>query len=205
MLKLIRRDLMLLFANWQVVIFLLFIPPVLSLIMGVDKINEIMMINIFIIGYFFTTITFSYETRIKPYLLIQSLPVTRVELVVSKYFFTFINFIIGLVYTVGALWIIQYFKILNVDSLDYSYIREVFVLLILSLSISLPGLLILRPRLGNIINTAVYIACLNLFIISPENIDQNLELLNSFAPLIVILYVLSLGISIWLYDRKDLV
>ena len=128
MLKLIRRDLMLLFANWQLIIFLLFIPPVLSLIMGVDKINEIMMINIFIIGYFFTTITFSYETRIKPYLLIQSLPVTRVELVVSKYFFTFINFIIGLVYTVGALWIIQYFKILNVDSLDYSYIREVFVL-----------------------------------------------------------------------------
>lgn len=205
MLKLIRRDLMLLFANWKLIIFLLFVPPVFLLLLGVDKINEFMMINIFIIGYFFTTITFSYETRIKPYLLIQSLPVTRVELVVSKYLFTFINFIIGLVYTVGVLWIIQYFKILNVDSLNYSYIREVFLLLILSLSISLPGLLILSPRLGNIINTAVYVACLNLFIVTPENTYENLELLNKFSPLIVILYVLSLGLSVWGYDRKDLV
>lgn len=204
MLKLIRRDLLLIFANWQILILWFLLIPFLVLVIGGDKVNEIMIANIIIIGYFFTTLTFSYETRIKPHLLIQSLPLNRYEVVISRYISTFMNFIIGVVYTVAYLWIVKHFKILNMDIINIYLIREAILILMLGLSISLAGFFILTPKGASILNSSVYIIGLNFFFIQPGITFRRYEISNGFSVIILILYFMSLGLSIYLYERKNL-
>lgn len=205
MLKFIRRDLLILFSSWKAYIPWFLILPILLLIFGVEKINEIMISSIFIIGFFLSTIPFSYDIRIKPYILMQSLPVTRKELVVSKYLSTLIFYIVGSVYTVSILWIIKYFEILNMDNLNFYFLKEAFLLLILTLSLSFPSYLIFKPKLGAFLNALSYMISIEIFLISPERTFGSLALLNKYGLVIVFIYLISLGISIWFYEIKDLV
>ena len=204
MLKLIRKDLLLLLANWQIGLISLLLMPFLVLVIGADKVSEVMIANIIIMGYFLTTLTFSYEIRIKPYLLIQSLPLKRSEVVISRYLSTFINFIIGVVYTVTYLWVIKYFNILNVDSFNIYLIKEALLIIMLGLSISLAGFFILKPKIATIITTSVYLIGLNFFFIQPETSFRRYEIPNEIGIIIVVLYFVSLGLSLWFYERKDL-
>lgn len=205
MLKLIRRDLSLIFANWQVGVLLLLLMPFLLLFIGAEKVNEAILANVLILGYFLTVLPFSYELRIKPYLLIQSLPISRSEVVISRYISTFINLIIGTIYSVIYLWIINKFKVLNVDTLNIKIIIEAFLIVILGLSISLPGFFILSPKGGTILNTAVYIIGLNFYFIQPGTNFRRYNISNKFGIAIMVSYIISLGLSIWFYERKDLV
>lgn len=205
MLKLIRRDLLLIFSNWKIGIFLFLLMPLMLLGIGAEGINEVIIINILAIGYLFTVIPFDDDLKMKPNLLIQSLPIRRVEVVISRYISIFVNFIIGVVYTVTYLWIIKYFKILNVDIFNIYIIKEAFLILILVSSITLPGFFVFKSRMAIGLGTfTLTIGSIN-FIIGPERVFGRLERLNYLSGIIIVLYFISLGLSIWFYERKDLV
>lgn len=204
MLKLIRKDLLLLLANWKISIFYILLVIFMFLIRGTEGINEITIISISIVGYFVTVMTFSYEIRIKPNILIQSLPISRAQVVLSRYLFSFIGFIIGLVCTVTCLWIVKSFKIFNVDIFNFQIIRESFLLLFLVLSLTLPILFTMRAKTASILTSIIYLTALNSLVTAPERVLGKLENLNYLSGIIVILYFVSLGLSLWLYEKKDL-
>ena len=204
MLKLIRRDLILLIANWQINIFYFLLMLLMVFGRGIEGINEIIIISISIVGYFLTVMTFSYEIRIKPNLLIQSLPVSRIQVVVSRYLSTFIGFIIGLVYTLASLWIIQRFKTFNVDIFNFQVLKESFLLLLLVVSLTLPIFFTMRPKTASVLTSLIYLTALNSLVTAPKRVLGRLESLNYLSGIIVISYFISLGLSIYLYEEKDL-
>lgn len=205
MFNLIKRDMRLLFANWKITIVYFIFMPLLLFIIGIDEANEMMIFSIVVLGYFFTILSFSYDYRIKPYLLIQSLPVSRKELVISKYISTFINLFIASVYTLLYLWIINLFKDLNVDIFNIALIKDAFLIVMLALSISLFGFFVFNPRGARTLSTIIYILGLNFFILQSGTTVRRYEISNRLGIIIIALYILSLGISLWSYERKYLV
>lgn len=205
MINLIKRDMILLFANWKTAIGYFIFMPFLLFFIGIDGANEMVIFSIVVLGYFFTILSFSYDYRNSTYLLIQSLPISRKEVVISKYISTFINLLISSVYTLAYMWIINLFKNLNVDMINITFIKEAFLIVMLGLSISLFGFFVFNPKGARILSTIIYILGLNFFILQPETTFRRYEISNKLGVIIIVLYIISLGLSIWIYERKDLV
>jgi len=151
---------------------------------------------------------FKYEVINKTHMLIHSLPIKKRDVVVSKYISIFINYFLGVILVGIYFGIISVFKIKIGENLSISLIRQTLIIFIITTSISLPAYFRLSPRLGNIVNIMIYIIIINIFVMgSSDNIDiftaLNAQRLN--LPIIVaIVYLISMVISIGLYETRDL-
>jgi len=141
-------------------------------------------------------------------MLIQSLPIKKRDVVLSKYISIFINYFLGVILVGIYFGIISVFRIKIGEGLSISLIWQTLIIFIFITSISLPAYFRLPPRLGNIVNVMIYIIIINIFVIgSSDNIDI-LTALNGQRfnlPIITpIVYLISMLISIVLYETKDL-
>ncbi|WMM25135.1 ABC-2 transporter permease [Tissierella sp. MB52-C2] len=201
MLNLIKKDFLLTFSSklpWMFII--LYVPFILFTIGTDNKFIGGLMIYTFV--YMLTTISFGYDTQVKTHILLQSLPIRKRDIVISKYLSILINYTIGFVVTGGYLWIINLLGFVDVDIFNLSMVISTLPIILLSLSISLPALFRLPPKIANVINMFIYIGIMN-FVIIPFGEYGNL--LNGLGlPIIAaIVYFLSMGISLWLYETRD--
>lgn len=140
--------------------------------------------------------------------LFHSLPIKRWEYVLSKYISVIINYILITIYTLILLWILRFWGFDHLDYIDINTLRESFIMVLGTFSLLLPIFFMIFNERGTIGNT---------FILSI--IVRNFEYTDSRAPInsliqsiksgslmiMVLIYLISLGISIWSYNRKDLV
>ena len=207
MLNLIRKDLLLNFSNKQSMVFLILFFPFMLLILEKNSTN-IYSLMILSYGYILNNMPFKYEVINKTHMLIHSLPIKKKDVVISKYISIFINYFLGVILVVIYFGIISVFKIKIGENLSISLIRQTLIIFTFTTSISLPAYFRLPPRLGNIVNIMIYIIIINIFVMgSSNNIDiftaLNAQRLN--LPIIVaIVYLISMGISIGLYETRDL-
>ncbi|SHE47709.1 ABC-2 family transporter protein [Tissierella praeacuta DSM 18095] len=207
MLNLIRKDLLLNFSSKQSVIFLILFFPFMLLVLETNSTN-IYSLMILSYGYVLNNMPFKYEVINKTHMLIQSLPIKKRDVVLSKYISMFINYFLGVILVGIYFGIISVFRIKIGESLSISLIWQTLIIFIFITSISLPAYFRLPPRLGNIVNVMIYIIIINIFVIgSSDNIDI-LTALNGQRfnlPIITaIVYLISMLISIVLYETKDL-
>lgn len=209
MINLIKKDLKLNFAIKASLISLVLFLPFMLIVMGIKEGEKLYSLMILSYGYILMNMPLKYDAREKPHMLIQSLPVKKRDVVISKYISMLIYYLIGLVYT----WIV--FNLLDLvgfginGSLSLITIKETFFIFIPVTSISLPAYLRLPPKLGNILNVIIYVTMLNLFVFMPGG-NNLMNIVNKYSSnglmmtiIIAIIYFLSMGISILLYETRD--
>ncbi|MDR7855431.1 ABC-2 transporter permease [Tissierella sp.] len=208
MLNLIKKDLLLIFSIKSNVITLVLFFPLMMLILGSENTTGVYSLMLISYGFVLSSIPFKYELRDKPHMLIQSLPIKKKDIVISRYLAMFIYFLIGLVYT----WICFYiFKLLGFEydgKFDILTIKQSLLVLLFSSSISFPAQFRLPPKLSNIANIIIFILIINITSAISDEIGSML-LSNYFqGPLVLLLvgiiYLLSMLISIGLYETRDL-
>lgn len=204
MINLIRRDLVLLFSSKSTIITLLLFIPLFSLILGMEPGYSIVLLSIVTLGYMLTLVSFNFEVKNKPYVSILSLPIKRREVVISKYIEIFINYIIAVVFAFIYSKILSVFGVNITGNFDIFTLKQAFLILIVGLSISLPLQFLLPPKIANFINTLFYISILNYFSVRlGDEIFENLSGMVQFTLSIVIFFI-SMGLSILLYKKRDL-
>ncbi|CAK7077185.1 ABC-2 transporter permease [Tissierella sp.] len=201
MLNLIKKDFLLTFSNKQSWILIILYVPFILFTMGTD--NEFVVnLMIYTFVYMLATMPFGYEVQTKPHILLQSLPIKKRDIVISRYLSIFVNYVIGFVITGGYLWIISLLGFIDVDNFNLSLVGYTLPIVLLSLSISLPALFRLPPKIASIANIFVYIFIMNFVIVTSYKFQ---DILNGLGlPVIAaIVYLLSMGISLWLYETRD--
>jgi len=211
MLALIKKDFKLNFAVKSSLISLVLLVPFMVFIMEINNIDRIYPFVILSFGYILTNIPFKYEAREKPHLLMQSLPIKKRDIVISKYITALINYCIAL----AIAWILFnlidliYFK--TEMSLNLKVIKETFFAYILITSINLPSQFRFSHKLANVVNVFVYVIIVNFFIFMADE-TTIIKLLNKsiliddLLVLVVtaIIYFISMILSIYLYKTRDL-
>ena len=180
MISLIKRDLKLNFATKASVIFLIIFLPFLMLIMEINDIERIYPFMILSYGYILTSMPFRYDAREKADLLIQSLPIKKRDVVISKYISALINYLIALSYTWFVLSILDLIKLGIGVNLNLTIIKETVFVFILVSSISLPAYLRLPPKLAGVVNVIIFVIILNIFVFMPGDKDIT-NIINIFG------------------------
>lgn len=135
------------------------------------------------------------------------LPIKRWEYVLSKYISVIINYILIVMYTLIFLWVLRFWNFNHLDYLDINTLRESFLVMLGTFSLLIPMFFMMSS------DWDIYS---NLFIISliVRNFDHAVNKIpinrliesikaSSFA-IMILIYLLSFGISVWIYNRKDL-
>lgn len=206
MFNLIRKDFLVTFANKFAFYLLLGMVPLLMLFMDNFDSNMIFMYSVLTFVFICTRTPFAYEIKDKPHLLIQSLPVTKTDIVISKYLSFFIYFTIGAVFTLVYLLFLTLLGFINISNLMLETVIITLATSILLLSISLPAEFMFSPKTSNLVNIIVYVIFLNFFIIGDSPLLQFINLFSDFrigiALIIFVVYFLSIGISVLLYRNR---
>lgn len=169
------------------------------------------------LAYVFSTGSFAYEEKNKCDLVTSSLPITRKEIVLSKYIGILIFAILSLIGT-SILGIV--FSLTNIGGFKIQYVTLteiksiIFSCIVLS-SIMLPIYFKFGYLKGKIVNIVVYLSffIVSMFVITCSEFKQIKNILNFINSstgnmlmlvIVVITYVLSMYISITTYSNKDL-
>lgn len=209
MLSLIKKDLIVSFSNKVTnVMFILFFPFILFL-SRIEDINQIFMFSTFSFAFIMTKIPFSYEERDRSHIFTQSLPITKGDIVISKYLSIFLNFLIGLMYTFVYMWLTNIIGIINMDKIPTSIIWSTLGFTVLALSLSTPIHFRFSFKIANFVNIFFYIIIVSYIMLSE---DLFLKLLNikfngNFSKLIIVggiigIYFISMAVSIGLYKTR---
>lgn len=208
MIKLIKKDLILTyFSKGAITLILFFIPFVMFLIDFQIK-ERIIAVVIFTITYVLAIGPFEHEEKSRPHMLIQSLPIKKNEIIISKYIGMFVNYILALVYTGIGLWIIKFLGNSSVDSLNLSIIKITLPIVIIFHSIILPILIRLSTKVASAIGMGIFVFINNTYLIYDYE-KTCMRLLETSKPLLVpimviIILFISIGLSIALYENRDL-
>lgn len=204
MFNLIRKDFLLMVSSKSTILMFLMFLPILQLALGRDNPTSIAFINIILIGYALTTMSFAFEVKNKPYITIRSLPIKTTDIVISKYLQMFINYIIAIVFTFIYIKFLNLFGFQVLGSFDITMLKLSFLLIVLSLSISLPLQFILPPKIANFVNVFIYISLMNNF--SSDFYDSTFANLGDPTTVILLIsaFFISMGISTLLYKNRNL-
>lgn len=211
MLSLIKKDFKLIFGSKQTVFFMLLYIPIMLLLIENDSSREyIYMIIIMTYAYMITTMTFSYDVTYKTHLLVQSLPVKKNEIVISKYILLFINFIISVIYGGIYIWILNKLNISNIDFFNLSKLKIALPVVIIALSMALPAFIRLPSKIASFVNIFIYVTIVNFFGMNVSNLENILSnslfsMFNGFGFTLValVIMVVSMITSIMLYRSRD--
>ena len=209
MINLIKKDMLLNFSNKPTNIMLLIFFPIILFVLGIKSVNLLFMFSTFSFAFLMNKINFVYETRDKSHIFTQSLPVTKRDIVISKYISVLANFILGAIYTLIYMWISKIMGLINVDKIDVSTILLTLGFTVVVQSISMPMQIRFPSRLSNFINMLIYITSINLILSVEDLFHQILNFnLNSIYNVLVIIggialvYFVTMGISISLYKTR---
>ncbi len=210
MINLIKKDLLVSYSNKISIIMILMYFPLILLILGTRDINSIFIFSTFSFCFIMIKIPFSYEIKDKPHIFIQSLPVKKSDIVISKYISILVNFAIAIVYTFVYMWISSVIGLIDVDKIELSTILYTLAITIVALSISLPTQFRFSPKMANFLNMFLYIGMINIIIAGGDTVLKliNLDFHNLYNLLglvggILALYLISIVISISLYKTRN--
>lgn len=204
MFNLIRKDFSLLFSSKSSIFTFLVFIPLYRLVLGMNPSYSIVFLSIVTLGYLLTVVSFAFEIKNKPYIVISSLPTKKRDIVISKYIELFINYTIAVIYTFIYSKFLSLFGVNISGIFDISTLKYAFLVLALGLSISLPLQFSLPQKIANFINIFFYISFFNYFFSTGgENLFKNLNGINQFI-LTAIIFLTSMGLSLLLYRHRDL-
>lgn len=206
MLNLIRKDFLVTYSNkFAFYMLLLLIPLLLFFIDNFDS-NTSFMYSVLTFVFISTRTPFAYDMKDKPHLFIQSLPVTKTDIVISKYISIFVNFLIGSIFTTLYISFLSLFNLLDISVLKFSTVIFTLSVSIFLVSISLPAEFMFTPKMSNLINIIIYVTFLNLFIIGDNRILNFINIFSDYrigiGLILVLLYFSSMGLSIVLYKNR---
>ena len=141
MLGTLKRDLLLMVSSKQVIILWLFYIPLLIFVVD-SFVPEVLYYMIIVFYTYLASITsFSYDITGKSKYIMNSLPISRREVVLYKYLSTFIYFAITIVYAGIYLWIINALKLAHVDYFNLRAIVNAIPAVMISTSLVYPAFL----------------------------------------------------------------
>lgn len=209
MLRLLIKDIKVLRKDWKSFVFLYLAMPMASLLFSDDIYMEKMGV-VFLITVLTAIMSFSYDDKGKSQKLILSLPVTRKELVLSKYIivpiFIAINFSFAYIYSL-------IFNYLGLSSNSFARINEnmgVILIILVVVSICLPWYFVFSHRVAWAISLMVTFGFNNAFSsIFRDRLPFTGGLYTSYGGLGalglgLIILLFSAGISIAAHKGKDL-
>lgn len=207
MFNLIRKDFLVTFSNkFAFYLLLVMIPLFLFSIDGFDA-NTAFSYSILTFVFISTRTPFAYEVKGKPHLFIQSLPVTKLDIVVSKYLSIFIYFFIGTIFTLAYIFILSLLGFMDISKLLVETVIISLGINIGLLSLSLPAEFRFNPKISNVVNIIIYVVFLNFFIIGDGPLINFISLFSNYRIVITLilglLYFLSMGISILIYKNRS--
>lgn len=206
MLNLIRKDFLVTYSNKFAFYMLLLLMPLL--IFFIDDFDSNMAFVYAVLTFVFisTRTPFAYEVKDKPHLFIQSLPVTKTDIVISKYISIFVDFLIGSIFTTLYIAFLSLFNLLDISVLKFSTVILTLAVSIFLVSISLPAEFMFTPKMSNLINIIIYVTFLNFFIIGDNPILNFINIFSDYrigiGLIVVLVYFLSMGISNFLYKNR---
>lgn len=206
MLNLIRKDFIVTYSNKFAFYMLLLLMPLL--IFFIDDFDSNMAFIYAVLTFVFisTRTPFAYEVKDKPHLFIQSLPVTKTDIVISKYISIFVDFLIGSIFTTLYIAFLGLFNLLDISVLEFSTVILTLAVSIFLVSISLPAEFMFTPKMSNLINIIIYVTFLNFFIIGDNPILNFINIFSDYrigiGLIVVLVYFLSMGISNFLYKNR---
>lgn len=205
----IKKDLFYMFSSKRERLFYFLYLPFLLFIINTQDTRWLYFIIIYSYTYLACISTISYDNNLRFNYILNSLPITRKEVVLYKYISLFINLGITIVYAGVYLWIINALGIKNVDYFNLEMIIKAIPILMISLSIVFPAYFILEPRLARITHMIVFISFfIGIITLSGEDLAINnifkFMISGEFIILALVLYTFSLILSIALYEKKDI-
>lgn len=216
MINLIKKDLAIAFSNKNAAIFLAYCLFIITVIDTFSS-DNIYILIISTIAYFLVSESFIYDERTKGEYIINSLPVKREEIVLSRYLSLIFYISAATVFaaTIGALTALM--NIGNIGFINMNVIKKVFVSSILMISLVIPLFYKFGYRTIKIIYLLIYMLFFS-FITSFPNIitlnfvkdlmtfiQTNKCLINILSIIILIfLVIISITISLQVYRKKDI-
>ncbi len=203
MLGLIKKDLSVVLSNKSMKIFLLLYIPILSFIMDQHQPEYMYMSMLFFYTYIFVVTPFSYDITYKTIYMMNSLPITKKETVIYRYLSVFVYFILTIVYSCIYLWVIKMLGIAQIDYFNLEIIKKVLPIILISISIMFPIFFKFPYNIARIAQTVVIMVFFT-FLSNPY-IMNKLALFFKVNICIAssVLYIISLLISIKLYENRD--
>lgn len=206
MLNLVRRDFIVTYSNKITFYILIGMIPLFLFLIDDFNANMAFMYSTLTFIFIATRTPFSYEIKDKPHLFIQSLPVTKTDIVVSKYISIFINFIIGSIFTIIYIFVLNLLGFIDISVLTFGTLVTTLITSIVLLSISIPTEFIFTPKTANFVNMFIYILFLNIFILQDNLILNFINIFSDYriaiALIVSLTYFLSMAISILLYKNR---
>ncbi|NBI07265.1 ABC-2 transporter permease [Senegalia massiliensis] len=209
MLNLIKKDIIVSLSNKSILLMLLIYVPFIILAFGTESISKIFLFSTFGFCHMIITTPFSYEIEDKPHIFIQSLPVKKTDIVISKYINIIISFILGTIYSLVYIWIMNIIGILDSSKIDIITLVFAFGLTIVVSSVSLPTQFKFSPKIAKFINTLLFlmffvnITTINYVSRNFTRLDfSNFNNLLIVSAIISVIYFISMGISITLYTTR---
>ena len=208
MFKLIRKDLLLALSNKFNLISTLLFAPLLLFFMDFQVNEKIIVIIICGMSFFLLSLSFYYVDKLKPEVLIQSLPIRKREIVLSKYMLVFLCYLIGVIYVSILFKVAEFLGYSITANLNISIIKITLPLVIIHQSIILPISFGISDRLANSIGTGLLVFINNFYLMHDFERTSRM-LLNSsnrfsVALIVILIFVLSIIVSITIYKNKDL-
>lgn len=209
MINLIKKDLRVAFSNKVTNIMLLLFFPFILFFGEFEDSNIIFIFSTFIFVFSLSKVTFVFEVRDKAHLFIQSLPVTKRDMVVSKYISIFLYFAMGVIYTFIYMRIFNLFGLVDMTKIPLSIILLSLGYAMFALSITLPMQFRFPVKVANLINLILFMIFIIFITFTEGDLYKifNLDFNNIFIKLgivavIAVVYFISMGISICLYKSR---
>lgn len=204
--NLIKKDLFLTFATKEGIFVILLCIYFTNRAMGKAKPEGIISLMIIILTYILTILTFARDKKNRPQVFIQSLPIKKRDIVFSKYISVFINFVLTIIIVGSYLWIASLFGLRTVDSLSFYLVKYTFAISIIGLSIFLPIQIILPLNIAAFVNGLIASFVMITIKIDGRGVRFSAIRIQDSKLFItaIVLYLLSIIISTWMYEKQEL-
>ncbi|MCF6464477.1 ABC-2 transporter permease [Clostridium sp. Cult2] len=211
MLKIINKDLTLMFSNTMQRILMVMIVPMFLLIIDAQQMDWLYFLILVSVTYILIMTPFSFDITNKTTSMMNSFPIKRREIVIYRYLSIFVYMLISIVYVGVYLWIINKTGLINVDYFNLSMVGKAIPYVMILSSIMLPANFRFEPKLAQLINAFLYSGSIVMaFSLAQKSVEMSsniiVKLLSSpgFKIIAIIVYILSMVLSIKLYEHRDL-
>ncbi|MEA4825041.1 MAG: ABC-2 transporter permease [Clostridium sp.] len=217
MINLIRKDFALTFKMRSLIVFALYFFLLITLADNLNSDSRYILI-ITTIAYFLSSETFIYDDKTKSYYVINSLPIKRSDVVISKYLSIIVYIIVAIISVGLAGAFISSTKLISgINLINLKVIKYVILSSFIIMAINFPIYFKYGFRQAKLLNFIIYFTFFTLInaaqsILSLEAVEsfitfmaKNSTVINSLSLVMVLIFtIISMLISIKIYDKKDM-
>ncbi|MFA5575709.1 MAG: ABC-2 transporter permease [Tissierellaceae bacterium] len=207
----INRDLTLIFSNKSQMIIILSIIPIYLLVLDINQMERMYFLVLVMMTYIFVMTPFVFDMKSQTLSMMNSLPLRRKDTVLYRYLSVFIYFLISIVYSGIYLWVIKKTGLMDVEYFNLKMIKEALPYVLATVSIMFPANFKFGPRLAQILNAFLFsftaVAAISLSRNGLGSLDKGIMGLLKGPSLLLVIsvaYIISLLVSMRLYENRDL-